>query len=162
GQAFPLDTTFTEWTSSSYASGPSAKSCVECHMPKAKGSLTLATFPTAMTRTDPRRHIFVGGNAWGIDAVQASDPMLAQDRKLSFDAARAAALSMLASAVKVEITKAPPSAAPGASLEIGVRVENLSGHKFPTGYADGRRAFLRLELLDDQQKALATLGAYDD
>jgi len=42
------------------------------------------------------------------------------------------------------------------------RVTNLSGHKFPTGYADGRRAFLQVELQDAQGARLGLLGKYDD
>jgi hypothetical protein len=162
GRPFPLDTTFTEWSSSSYASGSGKKECIDCHMPAAAGSLTLSTFPTTKTRDNPRMHVFVGGNAWGIDAVQASQPTLATTRKLAFNEARAAAVAMLEGAVKVEVTKAPASVDPGQPFDVTVRVTNNAGHKFPTGYADGRRAFLRIELVDAQGAAQVVTGKYDD
>ena len=31
-RAFPLDTTYSEWLQSAYASGPGAKTCQACHM----------------------------------------------------------------------------------------------------------------------------------
>lgn len=162
GRPFPLDTTYTEWASSSYASGPGAKGCIDCHMPKATGDLTLSTFPTAMTRHDPSKHAFVGGNVWGIDAVQASDPALAQDRKLAFTETRAAAMANLGAAVKVAILSAPDTLTPGTPFAVSARVDNLAGHRFPTGYADGRRAWLRVELVDGDGKTVAAVGRYDD
>ena len=150
GQPFPLDTTYAEWRASSFASGAGKKECIDCHMPRAKGDLTLSTFPTAKTRSNPRMHGFVGGNAWGISAVQAAEPALAKARELSFNGMKAAALTMLQSALRVdvEILGAAGAVKPGASFDVRVRVTNLTGHRFPTGYADGRRAFLRVELLD--------------
>lgn len=162
GRPFPLDTTFTEWQASSYSTGPTAKGCIDCHMLPASGDLTLSTFPTAMMRHDPRMHVFVGGNVWGIDAVQAANPMLASLRKLQFNEAHDAAVAMLASAVKVAISGLPASIDPGAPFSVDVRVTNLSGHRFPTGYADGRRAFLRIELIDSTKTVLDAIGKYDD
>jgi hypothetical protein len=164
GLPFPLDTTFTEWASSVYGKGGAgSRTCVECHMAPSKGSLTVSTFPSAATRENPRTHLFAAANVWGIDAVQAAEPSLATSRRLEFKAARAAALATLGQAVKVEITHAPDTLTPGAPVALTVRVTNLTGHKFPTGYADGRRAFLRLELVDAASgNALSTIGAYDD
>ena len=56
--------------------GPgTTKSCVDCHMPAARGdALTVSTFPSAMSRTNPRMHLFVGGNEWGLEAVKLAAP----------------------------------------------------------------------------------------
>lgn len=162
GIPFPLDTTFTEWSSSAYASGAQAKGCVDCHMPASKGDLMVSTFPTAMTRHDPPTHLFAAANVWGIELVKASDAALAQTRALAFKQAEDAANATLANAVKVEITSAPSQALPGDTIAVSARVTNLAGHRFPTGYADGRRAFLRVEIVDASEKTLAIVGAYDD
>ena len=55
---------------------------------------------------------------------------------------------MLASAVQIDSRREAPEG--GTTVDAVVRVTNLSGHKFPTGYADGRRAFLQVELQDAQ------------
>ena len=145
GRPFPLDTTFTEW--SSYAAGAGAKTCVECHMRPAAGDLQLSTFASGKTRTKPRTHFFAAANVWGIAAVMAAEPMLASKRILAFGTAWDEAVATLASAVKVEITSAPAMVARGEPLTAAVRVTNLTGHKFPTGYADARRSTLRVELI---------------
>jgi hypothetical protein len=80
---------------------------------------------------------------------------------LAFDAAKEATRALLATAVKIDLQ--PGGARERAtSFDVTVRVTNLSGHKFPTGYADGRRAFLQVELTDAQGQSLGLLGRYDD
>jgi len=162
GFPFPLDNTYTEWLASDYARGATAKSCIACHMPAARGdALKVSTFPSAMTRANPRTHVFVGGNAWGLEAVKLAAPEIASDRSGAFDVAAAAVQAMLESAVQIDVM--PGEAHEGGStVDLVVRVTNLSGHKFPTGYADGRRAFLQVELKDAQGALLGLLGRYDD
>ncbi len=162
GLAFPLDTTYTEWKYSDYAAPGSARSCIDCHMPRAQGmGLTLSTFPNAMPRDNPRMHLLAGGNEWGIDAVAFAYPELALAREAAFAAAKAATREVLSNSVELQLS-ADPVFVGATRLPVRVRVTNLTGHKFPTGYADGRRAFLQLELLDAQGKSLGLLGKYDD
>ena len=68
---------------------------------------------------------------------------------------------MLESAVQIDVMPGQAHQG-GTTVDLVVRVTNLSGHKFPTGYADGRRAFLQVELQDAQGASLALLGRYDD
>lgn len=74
--------------------------------------------------------------------------------------AKEATRAMLASAVAVSLVDPPASLEPGREYEVGVRVENLSGHKFPTGYAAGRRAWLAL-VVATQSTETFFAGAYD-
>ncbi len=162
GFPFPLDNTYTEWLSSDYARAGTMKSCADCHMPAARGdALKVSTFPSSLPRANPRMHLFVGGNEWGLEAVKAAAPAIATEREAAFTATAAAVRAMLASAVRIDVTPGP--AVTGATtFDVQVRVTNLSGHKFPTGYADGRRAFLQVELHDAQGRSLGVLGRYDD
>jgi MYXO-CTERM domain-containing protein len=52
----------------------------------------------------------------------------------------------------------PPSGpvAAGVEVEVKVRVTNLTGHKLPTGYGDGRRVFIELSVGDQ-----VVSGRYD-
>ena len=162
GFPFPLDNTYTEWASSDYARPGMTRSCIDCHMTAARGdALTVSTFPSAMPRANPRMHLFVGGNEWGLDAVKLAAPDTAAERSAAFDDAAAATRALLATAVQVELTPASASAGDTA-LDVTVRVTNRAGHKFPTGYADGRRAFLQVELQDANGSTLVVLGRYDD
>jgi hypothetical protein len=162
GFPFPLDNTYSEWRFSDFARAGTLKSCIDCHMPAARGdALTVSTFSSAVPRANPRMHLFVGGNEWGIDAVKLAAPEIATERTGSFDAAKEATRALLATAVKIDLQ--PGAARMGATtFDLTVRVTNLSGHKFPTGYADGRRAFLQVEVHDVQGQSLGLLGRYDE
>src|SRR5690606_16600768 len=63
--------------------------------------------------------------------------------------------------VAVTIIDAPASAVPGESVDVAVRVENLTGHKFPTGYAEGRRAWITVAFEGEASGSTAVLGGFD-
>ncbi|WP_437928939.1 hypothetical protein WMF37_06555 [Sorangium sp. So ce291] len=157
---FPLDTTFEEWASSDFRDGgSSAKSCVDCHMRKKAGEWSVAKF--GPPRTDPRDHLIVGGNHWGIQAVMAADKNHAAERANAFQQALDRTLESLASAASVTLVDAPQEALPGDEITLTVRVENLTGHKFPTGYAESRRAWIAVFLVDEAGVERPLLGGYD-
>ena len=144
-RAFPLDTTYSEWLQSAYSGGASPKTCQSCHMVRETGSLPVAKQGPA--RPTPSRHAFVGGNVWGLDAVRAAAaPGELSGLDAAFAASRAAALENLATAADLQLLL-PAGAIPGETdVEVKVRVFNRTGHKLPTGYADGRRVFLELRV----------------
>jgi hypothetical protein len=45
--------------------------------------------------------------------------------------------------------------------QLNVRVTNMSGHKLPTGYPEGRRMWLNVKFLDVNDALVAERGAYD-
>lgn len=157
---FPLDTTYEEWASSDFRNGGSSpQSCVDCHMQRRTGEVPVGD--RGPTRTDPRTHILVGGNHWGIQAVMAANPARAADYADSFQLALDSTLKSLASAASVTLVEAPQEAAPGDEIAVTVRVENLTGHKFPTGYAESRRAWIAVFLVDEDGVERPLLGGYD-
>jgi MYXO-CTERM domain-containing protein len=109
------------------------------------------------SRPTPSRHAFVGGNVWALDAVQAAAaPGELAGLEAAFAANRAAALQNLAGAADVQILLPDGPIPVDTPVEVKVRVFNRTGHKLPTGYADGRRVFLELRV-DGQ----VVSGAYD-
>lgn len=163
GVDFPEQTTFQEWEASDYAvvGGPSEAGCVTCHMRPKVGRWPVSGLPLEPLHTDPRDHALVGGNHWGIRAVMAANPERAVMYADAFELALARTLDSLQAAVSVTLVDAPAEVAPGATFDVTVRVENLSGHKFPTGYADGRRAWIAITLVDEDDVERTLLGAYD-
>ena len=151
---FPLDTTFSEWLQSAYSTGPGARTCQSCHMEVQQGDLVVAK-DTSVTRTNPLKHTFAGDNIWGLAAVQAADPTRAEFAA-DFAATSAAALRSLQSAARVEIVPPSGPVPAGSEVELKVRVTNLTGHKLPTGYGDGRRVFIELSIGDQ-----VVSGRYD-
>jgi glucose/arabinose dehydrogenase len=154
-RAFPLDTTYTEWLQSAYSGGASPKTCQSCHMVRETGSLPVAK--DGPPRPTPSRHAFVGGTGWGLDAVRAAAaPGELAGLDAAFAANRAAALDNLAAAADVQILLPGAVLPVDTEVELKIRVFNRTGHKLPTGYADGRRVFLELRV-DGQ----VVSGAYD-
>ena len=151
---FPLDTTYSEWLQSAYSSGPGARTCQSCHMEVQQGDLVVAK-DTTVTRTNPLKHTFAGANIWGLAAVQAADPTRAEFAS-DFAATSAAALRSLQSAARVELLPPSGPVPAGSEVELRVRVTNLTGHKLPTGYGDGRRVFIELSVGDQ-----VVSGRYD-
>jgi hypothetical protein len=71
---------------------------------------------------------------------------------------------MLQAAAQVAITPGaytPPTAGTAGTLALSVRVTNLSGHKLPTGYSEGRRMWLDVQVRDAANALVAESGAYD-
>jgi hypothetical protein len=156
GRVFPLDTTYEEWEQSSFSSGAGAKSCQACHMPLESGAYPVGS--GAGNRDAPPRHDFVGGNEWGPALLKATFPGL---RDEAYDYTRAATQANLRVAAGLEIRALPTEGSAGGKIDLTVRVTNKTGHKFPTGYADGRRAWVEIAVVDSTGAVDVQSGEYD-
>jgi hypothetical protein len=164
-QMFPMERTYSEWTQSMYAAGPvnvngrfggtlpAVSTCQDCHMPTKTGQ--------ACRFADPRpflpSHYFNGGNTWVLRAVHNLYPANAglDDTTVEDSIARAQQMLTRASdmAVSVQTT--------GSQSQLNVRITNYSGHKLPTGYAEGRRMWINVRFLDSRGEMIAEHGHYD-
>jgi hypothetical protein len=157
---FPVDTTWAEWKASAFAGdGEDARSCQDCHMARDVDGAVCTTFD-ATERTGPPQHAFVGGNHWGIQAVMEAYPERAAEYPSAFDTALDRTLTTLQSAAAVTVTGSEPPTEAGGAFTITVRVENLTGHKLPTGYAESRRAWIAVSFVAGEEEVFA-LGGYD-
>ncbi|HYE01820.1 MAG TPA: hypothetical protein VD963_01160, partial [Phycisphaerales bacterium] len=162
---FPVERTYSEWSRSLFAQGPVdldgrfggarafVSSCQDCHMPTAAGT-ACGTFLSPPYRPDVPKHEFAGANTWVLRAVRELYPdaetgLSAQ----AVDESVARATDMLQRASDMELTRQ------GGSLN--VRVINFSGHKLPTGYAEGRRMWLNVRFYDAANALMAERGGYD-
>ena len=149
----PIERTYSEWTLSWYATQGEAGTCQSCHMPAGSGyGAIMANVPL---RADLPRHDLTGGNTFLPD-------ILAGFRDLGQDTARLAegkarATLMLQSAAAMEAT----ALRQGDSVALTVTVTNLTGHKLPTGYPEGRRIWLSVTGTNAQGDTLFRSGAYD-
>ena len=163
GIPYPIERTFAEWQESDYSidMGPSFERCQDCHMPQVSADPAYACLLQPIDRTgDMAGHDFVGGNIWvpGLIRDQYGTTI---DNDDGYDTAIARAEQMLASAAQVELLT-PGGVAADGTLRFEVRVTNLGGHKLPTGYNEGRRMWLHVEVEEGDGDVIWESGAYDD
>jgi MYXO-CTERM domain-containing protein len=163
GIAFPVETTFIEWEQSAFPNkAGDDNSCQGCHMPKKLGMLPVSGLFGEPLHPDPRQHFFVGANHWGIRAVMMANPDRAKAFPGPFQNALDNTKNFLPSAVTVTFASEPPTTlAAGQQFDVKVHVQNNTGHKFPTGYVDGRRAWVAVEIIDKDGVSHPLAGAYD-
>lgn len=148
---FPIDRIYSEWKLSDYARR--GVQCQTCHMPRVAGRA--AGFGFLPVRPDLARHSFAGGNYWGLEIL----PLFWNYDEREADAliaGRYRAIEMLRQAAKLNIAEIPKRGNP-----IVFRVYNRTGHKFPSGDPESRRAWLHVEFLDANGNVIAESGRYD-
>jgi hypothetical protein len=162
---FPIERTFSEWSKSVYAQAPIdtngrfggntvlVSTCQDCHMPTTHGTACQPVLGGAV-RDDLPLHDFNGSNSWVLDAVRNLYP----DNETglttqSVSAAHSRNKAMLQKAVDLDLFTTNGS--------LGVRLINQTGHKLPTGYAEGRRLWINVQFYDATNGLIAERGAYD-
>lgn len=162
GIPFPVERTYREWQQSDFAiDGAGRRDCQSCHMPDATEDPVFACLFQEINRTgDLPVHRFVGGNTWVPEILKGEYPNLG--RADNFDATIAWAEDMLRNQAASLALTAPATVSTSGPLGVSVRVTNLSGHKLPTGYAEGRRMWLGLKVTDATDTVVFESAAYDD
>jgi hypothetical protein len=182
GVPFPVERTYSEWLQSDFgdlifrdALGDAqvgvpllsrGRSCQDCHMPNSSDPLARACVYDSAggSRTGNLAvHSLVGGNTW-IPTVLSGEFGAALNRVAEFAQTTQWARAMLQGSAQVSVAPvafvAPAGATPG-SATVSVQVTNLSGHKLPTGYAEGRRAWIDLQVRAAGGALVFESGAYD-
>lgn len=181
GIPFPVERTYTEWLKSDYgtalfADGVEAEplrnqpgrkvvqqqSCQDCHVNIARsddpGEEFLACFFGPNRNGSLSVHNFSGANTWVPKVLKGEFPGLGIPE--AFDQAVLWSTELLTER-SAEVSLAAQRSADGQSLEVEVTVTNLSGHKLPTGYSEGRRMWLELEVRDAGSAIVYRNGAWD-
>ena len=150
----PLERTLSEWQLSWYATQGDAGTCQACHMRRVSGYA--ASSQGKRYRLDVASHDFLGANvfslrsvrlgAWPAPVVQATDE--GAERTRSF---------LTTSAFKLDIQ----SRRLDSSAEVLVRVTNLTGHKLPTGFPDGRQMWISIACRNITGETIFRSGVYD-
>ena len=148
----PLERTYSEWLMSSYASMGDSGTCQSCHMQDTSGYTCI--YPTVPYRTDIAAHDLTGGNTFAPQILPDFFDGL-DTASLSEGRNRAVATLRRAAGLSVSAYRA------GDSVIALVRVSNLTGHKLPTGYPDGRRMWINLIGLNAGGDTIFESGFYD-
>jgi hypothetical protein len=155
GLLFPEQATYDEWSQSSFPA--QGIECQTCHMPAVEGQACFFGEP----RAELPQHHLSGANAWmqGVLRDLYGDSLY---RRQEFDSAINLALDLLQNRSADLRVDVPSRANPGDDVDVRVTVTNLTGHKLPTGYPEGRRMWLHLLVADALGAPLYESGRYDD
>ncbi|MEW5853266.1 MAG: hypothetical protein AB2A00_31080 [Myxococcota bacterium] len=145
GDPMPIERTYTEWLRSAFAI-PGREGCRDCHMPEVSGPASNQGTPTRLVG----KHGFVGGNTVAsrmVAFLHANDSTMPWLQGLDTSA------TLVTQAARQQLRDAAELTAldvvgTGAARALRVRVTNKTGHKLPTGYAEGRRMWLRHAVTD--------------
>jgi hypothetical protein len=169
---FPLERTFSEWSESAFALGPidmggrfggnksAVGTCQDCHMPDLSGEACKPGY-SGTYRNDLPHHGFLGANTW----VQRAIILLDQTHELYGPEAASGLTAQDAEdaiARNVEfLTKASDLELAQSGANLNVRIINQTGHKLPTGYAEGRRMWINVKYFDESDQLVAENGKYN-
>ncbi len=163
---YPIERTFSEWANSLFAAGPvemggrfggnrsAVSSCQDCHMPSTTGTGCEPSIGSPV-RHDLPRHFFNGANTWVLKAIRSlyNDAETFLDESIVNESI-ARAQAMMRAASDLELTQ--------AGRFINARIINYSGHKLPTGYAEGRVMWINVKYFDAQGTLVDERGHYDN
>ncbi|MEM8886194.1 MAG: hypothetical protein AAGD14_19190, partial [Planctomycetota bacterium] len=155
--------TWYEWRNSK-----ADRTCQDCHMPSDPTRTRIARashpgdIPNIIPRTPISKHTFVGGNTLLLRILRDNiHDLKVKAPRAAFDRTIAETRRMLQTmTARVSIEDARPTT---GALRVVVQVENLAGHKFPSGHAS-RRAWLRLRLREGKTpggRILFAVGEHD-
>jgi hypothetical protein len=143
--------TYSEWVLSDFSKQGAEGSCQSCHYPKVEGGGQASKYGS------PKRDHFVmhgpvGGSTWVQDAILELWGSGDADRR-ALALGKQRAMELLKTAAKLSFEAAEPGKAV-------LRITNLTGHKLPSGYPEGRRMWVNVKFLDSSGELLKELGKY--
>jgi len=153
---FPEQAAYTEWE---YSDFNATQSCQDCHMPKAAGSVIIATRGNPGERSPFYQHKFLGANTYMLEIIKQNRSKLgpiADDA--SFDTTISDARDFLMAAADVNITEKNVE---NGELKFTVLLRNHSGHKFPTGFPS-RRVWIHAKVTNEANQIVFESGAFSD
>jgi len=156
---FPEQVPYLEWLNSKYPS--ENRECQTCHMPAVDQAMKISNLPpwNSILRSPVWKHDFVGANLYMNDiltkfsadiGVTASESDLAVTASKTMELLNQNTVDLIVSATMGSDT-----------LMIDVRVINLAGHKFPTGFPS-RRAWIHLTVTNEKNQVVFESGRWND
>jgi hypothetical protein len=151
---------YLEWIASGYPA--QGRTCQSCHMPvlRDRSGAPAASyiahrppggpFPPTSPRTPFGRHFFVGGNVYGPQVLASSFP----EEAAALGRVSARARENLEAAMAIEAS----AERRGGKVEVAVTIQNLTGHKLPSGFPS-RRIWLHMTALDARGRVVFESGA---
>lgn len=159
GGKFVEQATYHEWLNSAFAEEGNTleAECQACHMPKLDEEVLIsANYSWLPARGPIGLHYMVGGNSFMLEMMKNNIDLLGIDAtEAQFDTSIYHTLDMLQN--QTALLSVEEGTIVNDSMEFSVRIENLAGHKFPSGYP-ARRAFVEFVATDEAGDTLFHSG----
>lgn len=178
---FPVERTYSEWLHSTFGTqavsmpmnplatpddpewgfnrfggnNENVRTCQDCHMPRTEG-YGANRVHGAVLREDLGKHTFNGANTWVLRSVATLYPDYETDlTEPSVNAAIERTHALLQAASDLEVSF-------DGYANLNTRIVNMSGHKLPSGYPEGRRMWINVKFYAMNDVLIQEHGAYDD
>lgn len=149
----PIERTYSEWLLSWYAQQGETGNCQSCHMRAEPGYGS--NIPGTPLRPNVPKHDLTGGNTFVPDILADFWGKGIDASRLAEGKQRATSMLQSAAALEASLHRLPDT------VTVLVRITNLTGHKLPTGYPEGRRMWLNVVGRDAYGDTVFQSGAYD-
>jgi hypothetical protein len=155
---FPEQTPYIEWKNSIY---PTQQiNCQSCHSPKIFEPVDIATIPESDTthRTPFWKESFVGGNTFILKMLRDyPDTLQVTAETAHFDTTLSFAVNNLKN---LSLNLYLDAVLENDSLTVSVKIQNITGHKLPTGIPL-RRMWIHLKAEDSDHNKVFESGNWD-
>ena len=148
-----VERTYSEWLLSDFAKRGKEGTCQSCHYEQVDGGGQASRFGN-LHRDYFVKHGPVGGSTWVQDVTWLLWNGQDMDKK-AFEASKKRALALLKTAARLDLSKTSDQRAK-------LRVTNLTGHKLPSGYPEGRRMWVNAQFYDADGLILKEIGKYGE
>ncbi len=157
---FAEQMTYSEWLASDFnVGGSKEQSCQDCHMPKIQEAVPIAGAGAGdAVHENFAEHTFLGANTVMLEMMKNYRTELGIDEDIDFDEAIARNRQFLQTSASLEITK---NEVVDDLMTVNVKVQNLTGHKLPSGY-HSRRAYLHVIVTDREGQQIYENGRRDE
>jgi len=163
GDEFVEQATYHEWLNSSFNTDTDPEngvSCQGCHMPRTDDAIVISALYDFLTPRAPfGKHHLVGANVFMLNLLKHNNTALELTaNQVHFDSTIARTERMLQQQTLLLETTVMDRTSETATID--VKLTNLAGHKFPSGYP-ARRAFIELHVQDEGGGTIFRSGNWD-
>jgi len=158
GQSFVEQATYHEWLNSRY--NTEDVSCQACHMPVLEESVIIAAnAPNLVGRKPYGVHELVGANTFMLELMKEHRDTLGINATAeNYDSTIAATYKILQQQSITSDLEFLSTIDDTAYFKVSI--QNLAGHKFPSGYPS-RRAFVEFQVIDQENQTIFHSGRVD-